>query len=112
MSFETQYLVFGGFVISAGIAMILTYTLTNPWWRTHLGQMLIVYAVAEVAMSALLMSAVVWHFSPHWFRGVWFGLQTVVGGTFWFQTAVLIRIRRERVRRGRRAQHTKNGQLT
>lgn len=97
-SFEAWYLLFGTFVVSAGVIMVTVYSLTNPWWRTHLGRMLITYAVAEIMMSALLMSTVVWHFSPHWFRGVWFGLQFVVGCTFWFQTFIIIRLHRQRVR--------------
>lgn len=98
MSFENWYLVFGSFVISAGIVMVATYSLTNPWWRTHIGRMLITYAVAEILMSALLMSAVVWHVNPHWFRGAWFVLQAIVGGTFWFQTFTIVRLHRQRLR--------------
>ncbi len=96
-SFETTYTIFGSFVISAGVVMIITYSLTNPWWRGHIGRMLVTYAAAEVIMSALLVSAVVWHTSPHWFRAAWFTLQTVVGCTFWFQTATIVRLYRTRV---------------
>lgn len=99
--FEVAYLCFGSFIISAGMAMVTTYSLTNPWWRTHLGRMMITYAVAEIGMSALLMSAVVWHVSPHWFRLVWFGLQAAVGGTFWFQTFTILRFYRQRRHRER-----------
>ena len=95
-SFEILYLIFGTFTISAGVIMIIVYSLTNRWWRTHLGQMMIIYAVAEILMSLLLMITVVGHFSPHWFRGVWFGLQTVVGCTFWFQTITIVRLYRQR----------------
>lgn len=98
ISFETTYLIFGTFVISAGIIMITVYSLTNPWWRGHLGRMMITYATAEVIMSALLMSAVVWHVSPHWFRGAWFILQTVVGATFWFQTFMILTLYRQKRR--------------
>lgn len=96
--FEIMYLVFGGHLILAGLVMVVTYSLTNPWWTTHLGRMLITYAVAEILMSVLLMAAVVWHFNPYWFRSAWFALQVVVGGTFWFQTATIIRLHRQRTR--------------
>jgi hypothetical protein len=98
--FEVMYLVFGTFITSAGVVMVLTYTLTNPWWKTHIGRMMITYAVAEILMSALLMATVVWHVSPEWFRGVWFVLQTVVGCTFWFQTYVIVRLHQQRTEKG------------
>lgn len=97
-SFETAYLIFGSFIISAGLIMVITYSLTNPWWSAHLGRMMVTYALAEVLMSALLMAAVVGHVNPTWFRGVWFALQTVVGCTFWFQTLVIIKLHREKRR--------------
>lgn len=99
--FQIMYLCFGGFVVTAGLVMVVTYSLTNPWWTSHLGRMMIVYAVAEIAMSTLLLAAVVWQFSPHWFRLAWFFLQAVVGSTFWYQTAVIVRLSRERRARGR-----------
>jgi hypothetical protein len=97
--FEIMYLIFGSFIISAGIVMVVTYSATNPWWRTHLGRMMITYAVAEILMSSLLMTTVVGHIAPHWFRGVWFGLQTIVGCTFWYQTFTIIRLHRQARRR-------------
>lgn len=93
-SFQITYLIFGSFVISAGLVMVTTYSLTNPWWRTHIGRMMIVYAMAEVIMSALLLAAIVWQIHPTWFRVAWFILQATVGCTFWFQTYVIIRIHR------------------
>lgn len=101
--FEVMYLCFGSFVTSAGLIMIVVYSLTNPWWRTHLGRMMITYAAAEVLMSLLLLLTVVGHVSPVWFRTVWFALQTVVGGTFWFQTAVIIQLYRTKHRENRQA---------
>lgn len=98
MSFETLYLIFGLYITCAGLLMIITYSLTNPWWKSHLGRMMITYAVAEVLMSLLLLIAVVWHVSPYWFRAVWFTLQAVVGSTFVFQTVVLITLHRARQR--------------
>lgn len=98
--FEIMYLIFGTFVTSAGVIMITTYSVAYPWWKDHLGRMMITYALAEILMSALLVMAVVWHFSPHWFRGVWFGLQTVVGSTFWFQTYMILKLRQQRIREG------------
>lgn len=94
--FEIMYLVFGSFVTSAGVIMITTYSLTNPWWRGHLGRMMVTYAAAEVLMSVLLLVTVVGHVTPEWFRAVWFGLQTIVGCTFWFQTVTIIRLHRRR----------------
>lgn len=99
--FEIMYLIFGTFVVSAGVVMITTYSLTNPWWKTHIGRMMITYAAAEILMSVLLLATVVWHVSPHWFRGVWFGLQTVVGCTFWFQTFTIVRLRQNRIKQER-----------
>lgn len=94
-AFEIEYSIFGGFVILSGLVMVVIYSLTNPWWRTHVGRMMITYALAEVAMSSLLMFTVVFHWAPHWFRAIWFGLQTVVGCTFWFQTLVIIKLHLE-----------------
>jgi hypothetical protein len=90
--FELAYLIFGSFLISAGVIMVTTYTITNPWWRSHLGRMMIVYAMAEILMSTLLMVSIVGHVAPHWFRGVWFVLQTTVGCTFWYQTFTIIKL--------------------
>jgi hypothetical protein len=98
--FETLYLIFGSYIISAGAVMVLVYTLTNPWWRNLLGRMLVTYAVAEIIMSTLLMITVVGHITPYWFRAAWFVLQTVVGSTFWFQTWAILKLHRERPRTG------------
>lgn len=95
MSFETMYAIFGSFITSAGLIMVITYSVTNPWWRSHLGRMMITYAMAEVLMSALLMFTILTHISPEWFRGVWFALQTIVGMTFWFQTIMIIKLHRQ-----------------
>ena len=94
--FEVMYLCFGTFVTSAGVIMIVSYSLTNPWWRNHIGRMLVMYAMAEVVMSLILLLTVVAHVSPQWFRGVWFVLQTIVGCTFWFQTWTIYRLYRQR----------------
>jgi len=91
-SFEIAYLCFGSFVCLAGLTMIATYSATNPWWRTHIGRMLVTYAAAEIMMSFILLLAVVVHIGPHWFRGVWFVLQAIVGGCFVFQTIVILRL--------------------
>lgn len=96
--FEELYLAFGSFVIIAGVVMIVSYSLTNPWWRSHLGRMMITYAAAEVLSGILLMTTVVWHFSPHWFRAAWFALQFIVGCTFWYQTVTIIQLHRARMR--------------
>lgn len=95
-SFQVTYLVFGSFVISAGLVMVAAYTATNPWWRSHLGRMMIAYATAEILMSAILMAAVVADLHPNWFRVAWFILQVIVGCTFWFQTYVILKLHRSR----------------
>lgn len=97
--FNLVYLCFTGFLVTAGLAMIATYSLSYPWWREWLGRIVIIYASAEIAMSAILCLAVVFHIGPAWFRTVWFALQTVVGCTFCAQTAVIIRLRRQRRQR-------------
>lgn len=94
--FEILYLCFGSFVTIAGVVMIGTYSATYPWWRSHVGRMMVTYAGAEVAMSLLLLFTVVGHVSPMWFRAVWFALQTAVGGAFCFQTVLLVRLYRQR----------------
>lgn len=101
VKFEVLYLIFGSFITSAGVIMVITYSLTNPWWRSHIGRMMITYAVAEILMSVLLLITVVGHVSPEWFRGVWFGLQVIVGCTFWFQTFTIIKLHRAKRRRER-----------
>ena len=98
--FQILYLVFGLFIITAGLTMIITYTMTNPWWRNLLGRMMITYAAAEVLMSLILLLAIVIQLSPSWFRWAWFTLQVIVGCTFWFQTVTIVQLhlrrRRER----------------
>lgn len=98
ITFEVLYLIFGSYITTAGTAMVIIYTLTNPWWKTHIGRMMITYAVAEILMSVILMITVIGHVSPEWFRAVWFALQVVVGTTFWFQAVTIIRLHRERRR--------------
>lgn len=83
----------------AGLTMITTYTATNPWWRTHIGRMMVIYASAEIGMSMILMLAVADHVGPRWFGPVWlpwFALQVIVGGCFVYQTIVIIRLYRLR----------------
>lgn len=94
-SFQWEYLVFGSFVILSGLAMVIAYSLTNPWWRSHLGRMLITYALAEIGMSTVLMITVEFHTSPIWFRAVWFVLQTMVGVALSYQTYVIIKTARQ-----------------
>lgn len=94
--FITLYLCFTGFLVASGLVMIVTYSLNYPWWRSWLGRIVIIYASAEIGMSAILCLAVVWQTNPVWFRGVWFALQSIVGITFCAQTAVIVRLRRGR----------------
>lgn len=96
-----EYLVFGSFVILSGLAMVISYSLTSPWWRSHLGRMMITYALAEIGMSTLLMVTVEFSVSPAWFRTVWFVLQTMVGTALTYQTYVIFKVARE-VRQQRR----------
>ena len=99
--FILMYLCFSGYLITSGLAMIVTYSISYPWWRSWLGRNVIIYASAEIGMSAILCLAVVWHINPAWFRGVWFALQVTVGSTFCVQTATIIRLRRRRELRAR-----------
>jgi len=99
--FITLYLCFTGYLVTSGLTMIVTYTVSYPWWKEWLGRLVIIYASAEIGMSAILCQAVVFHSNPSWFRGVWFALQTLVGSTFVAQTAIIVRLRRGRRRRGR-----------
>jgi hypothetical protein len=94
--YEVLYAFTGSYIILAGLAMIVVYSITNPWWRNHYGRMLITYAVAEILMSALLMAAVIAHMNPWWFRYTWSGLQVVVGSVLCYQTAAIIRLHRKR----------------
>lgn len=101
--FILMYLCFTGFLVTAGLTMIVTYSLSYPWWRDWLGRLVVIYASAEIGMSAILCLAVVWHINPAWFRGVWFALQAIVGLTFCAQTAAIVRLRRGRGQRERNA---------
>lgn len=94
--FRIAYLFFGTFICVSGAVMIVTYSMTFPWWRQSLGRMLVVYATAEILMSGMLTITVVAQTGPHWFRGVWFVLQVVVGGCFCYQTGTILRLRRAR----------------
>lgn len=100
-SFQWEYLIFGSYVILSGVAMIVSYSLTNPWWRSHLGRMMITYALAEIGMSTILMITVELRVNPVWFRTVWFVLQTMVGTALTYQTYVIFKVARE-VRQQRR----------
>lgn len=97
--FVTMYLCFTGFLIVSGLIMIVTYSLSYPWWRDWLGRLVIIYASAEIAMSAMLCSAVVFRVNPTWFRAAWFALQLVIGLVFCAQTAAIVRLRRGRRQR-------------
>ena len=97
-AFQIEYLCFGGTLILAGLAMIVSYTASYPWWRDLLGRMMVTYAAAEVAMSTLLMITVVFRFGPDWFRPLWFALQTIITGCFVFQTWTIVKLRRARSR--------------
>jgi hypothetical protein len=94
-AFRVEYAIFGSFVILSGLVMIVTYSLTNPWWRSHLGRMMVTYASAEILMSTLLMVTIEFQVSPIWFRDVWFALQTAVGLCLCYQTSAIIRLHRE-----------------
>lgn len=94
-AFKVEYAIFGSFVILSGLMMIVTYSVTNPWWRTHLGRMMITYATAEICMSTLLMITIEFQIAPVWFRGVWFALQSAVGLCLCYQTWTIIRLHRE-----------------
>jgi hypothetical protein len=95
--FEIAYLCFGSFIVLAGLIMIATYSLTNRWWQTHVGRMMVTYAAAEVLMSLLLTVTIVLHLHPIWFRGAWFVLQLIVGATFCYQTAAIVKLHRQRM---------------
>lgn len=97
--FVQMYLGFTAFLVTSGLTMIVTYSLSYPWWRDWLGRLVIIYASAEIGMSAILCLAVVFHINPVWFRGVWFALQAVVGLTFCAQTVAIVRLRTGRRRR-------------
>lgn len=93
---DTLYLVSGCFTSLAGIAMMTVYSVTSAWWRSYTGRMLMTYAVAETGMSAIFASAVYFHISPHWFRAVWVGLQATVGVVLWYQTAMILKLNRQK----------------
>lgn len=97
--FVLMYMCFTGFLITSGLAMIVTYSLSYPWWRDWLGRLVIIYASAEIGMSAILLAAVVFRINPTWFRAAWFALQIIIGLVFCAQTAAIVRLRRGRRRR-------------
>lgn len=100
--FILMYLCLTSFLIVSGLTMIMTYSLSYPWWRNWLGRLVIIYASAEIAMSAILCSAVVFRINPTWFRAAWFALQIIIGLVFCSQTAAIVRLRRGRRRRERK----------
>lgn len=104
IAFKIEYAIFGSFVIVSGLVMIITYSLTNPWWKSHLGRMMIAYATAEILMSSLLMITIEFQISPTWFRGVWFALQSIVGLCLSYQTYEIIRLHR-RMQTGEATSH-------
>lgn len=91
---EITYAISGTFVCLAGLVMMTTYTLTNPWWRNHTGRMLITYAAAETGMSAIFAVLVIFRIDPVWFRWIWVSLQASVGVVLCYQTAMILRIHR------------------
>jgi hypothetical protein len=95
-SFQVEYLIFGGTLIVSGVLMIVTYTLSYPWWRDLLGRMLVTYAAAEITMATLLAVTVVWQTGPTWFRPAWFTLQSMISWCFLYQTWTIRRLKRER----------------
>lgn len=93
-STEIVYLASGGFTATAGSVMLIVYSLSTKWWRSHTGRMLVSYAVAETGMSAIFAAAVALHINPVWFRVVWVGLQATVGLVLWYQTAMIVILNR------------------
>ena len=93
-AFRIFYLIFGSAICITGTMMILTYSRSFPWWKDPIGRMMIVYAGAEVLMSALLTITVVTQISPHWFRLAWFILQVVLSGCFVYQTLTIKQLKR------------------
>ena len=93
-STEIVYLASGGFTATAGSVMLIVYSLSTSWWRSHTGRMLVSYAVAETGMSAIFAAAVALHINPLWFRVVWVGLQVTVGLVLWYQTAMIVVLNR------------------
>ena len=92
--YEKLYAATGSYIILAGVLMIVVYRITTPWWRNPYGRMLITYAVAEIAMSVLLMAAVLGHLNPWWFRYAWSVLQVIVGSVLCYQTFAIIKLHR------------------
>jgi hypothetical protein len=95
-SFQVEYMIFGGVLILSGLLMIVTYTVSYPWWRDLLGRMMVTYAVAEITMATLLAVTVVWETGPTWFRPAWFTLQCMIAGCFLYQTWTIRKLKRER----------------
>lgn len=95
-AFRIAYLVFGTSICVSGLTMIVTYSRAFPWWRDPIGRMMVVYAGAEVIMSALLTITVVTRSGPHWFRTIWFLLQVVLTFCFIYQTRTILKLKRER----------------
>lgn len=107
--FVWMYLGFSGFQMIAGTVMIVTYSVSFPWWRDPLGRMMVTYATADLLMALLLCVTVVWHLHPVWFRAVWFALQVMMGAAFCFQTRTILQIRRVRAARARQTHRSAHG---
>lgn len=97
---ELTYAMSGSFTTLAGTVMIIAYSLSAPWWRSHTGRMLVSYAIAETGMSAIFAAATTFHINPVWFRVVWVGLQATVGVVLWYQTAMIIKFNRQSTKEG------------
>jgi hypothetical protein len=95
-SFEIEYICFTAWVVLTAVGMVITYTVSYPWWRSLLGRLVVAYALADSAMATLLCVAVVTRTGPSWFRWAWFGLQAVLGTTFLVQALAIGRLREER----------------
>lgn len=76
--------------------MMIVYSVTAPWWKSHTGRMLVTYAVAETGMSAIFAAAIVFQINPFWFRAVWVGLQITVGIVLWYQTTMIVILHRRK----------------
>lgn len=100
---ELLYLISGSFTSAAGFCMVLVYSLTNPWWKTAVGRMLITYAVAETGMSLIFALAIGFHINPLIFRYLWVGLQALVGCMLWLQTSMIVVLALRRRRQARQS---------
>lgn len=79
------------FTTVAGLVLVAVYGVVAPWWRSHVGLMMMVYAVTITALSTIALLATGFGVDPGVLRVVRAALILAVGLVMVSQTVIILR---------------------